>query len=197
MTSTPNREFIALGVADIGAGLLQGYAISGADSRTAVNDAVGGKSQVTGLVAAGLLVLTLLFLTGPLAALPITVLAAVLINSAISLFEVTSLARLRGISHQEFRLALVTLLGVITVGVLPGVVLAIGLAMVQLMARTSGPTTACSAAPGTAASVISLGITTLVPVPGVVHLSLRGVAAVLQCGLLQAARACCRGRRRH
>jgi MFS superfamily sulfate permease-like transporter len=45
-----NQEFIALGVADIGAGLLQGFAISGADSRTAVNDSVGGKSQVTGLV---------------------------------------------------------------------------------------------------------------------------------------------------
>ena len=60
----PNQEFIALGVADIGAGLLQGFAISGADSRTAVNDSVGGKSQVTGLVAAGLLVLVLLFLTG-------------------------------------------------------------------------------------------------------------------------------------
>ena len=59
-----NQEFIALGVADIGAGLLQGFAISGADSRTAVNDSVGGKSQVTGLVAAGLLVLVLLFLTG-------------------------------------------------------------------------------------------------------------------------------------
>jgi high affinity sulfate transporter 1 len=134
-----NREFIALGVADIGAGLLQGYAISGADSRTAVNDAVGGKSQVTGLVAAALIVLTLLFLTGPLAALPIAVLAAVLIRSAISLFELTSLRRLRRVSRQEFRVALVTLLGVITVGVLPGVVVAIGLALVQLLLRASHP----------------------------------------------------------
>ena len=60
----PNQEFIALGVADIGAGVMQGFAVSGADSRTAVNDAVGGKSQVTGLVAAALLALTLMFLTG-------------------------------------------------------------------------------------------------------------------------------------
>jgi high affinity sulfate transporter 1 len=135
----PNREFIALGVADVGAGILQGYAISGADSRTAVNDAVGGKSQVTGLVAAGLLVLTLLFLTGPLAALPIAVLAAVLMHSAISLFDLRSLATLRRVSRQEFRLSVVTLLGVITVGVLPGVAIAVALALLQLLARASRP----------------------------------------------------------
>ena len=134
-----NREFIALGVADIGAGLLQGFAISGADSRTAVNDSVGGKSQVTGLVAAGLVVLILLFVTGPLAALPIAVLSAVLVSSAISLFDLQSLNRLRRISGQEFRLSLVTLLGVITVGVLPGVLVAVALALGQLLARASRP----------------------------------------------------------
>lgn len=135
----PNQEFIALGVADIGAGVLKGFAVSGADSRTAVNDAVGGKSQVTGLVAAALLVLTLLFLTGPLASLPIAVLAAILISSAIGLFDVRSLATLRETSPEEFWLAIVTLLGVITVGVLPGVVVAVGIAMVQLLAKASHP----------------------------------------------------------
>jgi high affinity sulfate transporter 1 len=135
----PNQEFIALGVADIGAALLQGFAISGADSRTAVNDSVGGKSQVTGLVAAALLVLVLLFLTGPLAVLPVAVLAAVLINAAISLFDLESLRRLRRISRQEFRLSIVTLLGVITVGVLEGVVVAIVMAVLQLLARASHP----------------------------------------------------------
>jgi high affinity sulfate transporter 1 len=134
-----NQEFIALGVADIGAGLLQGYAISGADSRTAVNDSVGGKSQVTGIVAAAVLVIVLLFLTGPLALLPVTVLAAVLINAALGLFDVKSLVLLRKISPQEFLLSLVTLLGVITVGVLPGVVVAIALALIQLLARASRP----------------------------------------------------------
>ena len=134
-----NQEFIALGAADIGAGLLQGFAVSGADSRTAVNDSVGGKSQVTGLVAAGLLVLVLLFLTGPLALLPITVLAAVLINAALGLFDLQSLSRLRQVSPQEFRLSVVTLLGVITVGVLPGVLVAVGLALLQLLARASHP----------------------------------------------------------
>jgi MFS superfamily sulfate permease-like transporter len=134
-----NQEFIALGVADIGAGLLQGFAISGADSRTAVNDSVGGKSQVTGLVAAGLLILVLLVLTAPLALLPISVLSAVLINAAIGLFDLPSLIRLRRISRPEFRLSIITLLGVVTVGVLPGVLIAIGLALIQLLAKASRP----------------------------------------------------------
>ena len=132
-----NQEFIALGVADIGAALLQGFAISGADSRTAVNDSVGGKSQLTGLVAAGVLVLVLLFLTPPLALLPIAVLAAVLIHAALGLFDVASLRRLRRISRQEYRLSLVALLGVITAGVLQGVVVAVILAVLQLLAKAS------------------------------------------------------------
>ena len=135
----PNREFIALGVANIGAGVLQGFAVSGADSRTAVNDSMGGKSQLTGLVAAAVLALTLLFLTKPLGWLPMAVLSAVLIKAAMGLFDLRGLATLRRVSPQEFRLCLVTLLGVITVGVLPGVLVAVGVAIVQLLMRASRP----------------------------------------------------------
>jgi len=134
-----NKEFIAFGVADIGAGLMQGFAVSGADSRTAINDSVGGKSQVTSLVAAGLLVLVLLFLTGPLSFLPITVLAAVLINAALGLFDLKSLLKLRRISYKEFDLSLLATLGVITLGVLPGVVIAVGMAMLLVLIRSSSP----------------------------------------------------------
>jgi MFS superfamily sulfate permease-like transporter len=94
---------------------------------------------LTGVVAAVLLIVVLLFLTAPLALLPITVLAAVLIHSALGLFDVPNLLWLRRVSPQEFRLSIVTLLGVITVGVLPGVVVAVGLALVQLLARASHP----------------------------------------------------------
>ena len=135
----PNREFIALGVANIGSGILQGFAVSGADSRTAVNDAMGGKSQVTGLVAAAVLALTLLFLTGPLGGLPMAVLSAVLIKASLGLFDLRALAVLRRVSPKEFRLCLITLLGVITVGVLPGVVVAVGVAIAQLLMRESWP----------------------------------------------------------
>jgi len=135
----PNREFIALGAANIGSGILRGFAVSGADSRTAVNDSMGGKSQVTGLVAAAALVLVLLFLTGPLGGLPIAVLSAVLIKAALGLFDLRALIALRRASYREFRLCLITLLGVITVGVLPGVVVAVGVAIVQLLMRASRP----------------------------------------------------------
>jgi len=135
----PNREFIALGVANIGAGLLQGFAVSGADSRTAVNDAMGGKTQVTSLVAAAVLALTLLFLTGPLGVLPLAVLSAVLIKAALGLFDLRALVTLRRASCQEFRLCLITLFGVITVGVMPGVVVAVGVAIVQLLMKASKP----------------------------------------------------------
>lgn len=134
-----NQEFVALGVADISAGLMQGFAVSGADSRTAVNDSVGGKSQLTSLVAAGLLVLVLLFLTGPLSFLPITVLAAVLISAALGLFDLQSLLKLRSISPKEYVLSLLTTLGVITLGVLPGVAVAVGLAMLLVLIRSSNP----------------------------------------------------------
>ena len=134
-----NREFIALGVANIGSGILQGFAVSGADSRTAVNDSMGGKSQVTGLVAAAGLALALLFLTGPLGWLPTAVLSAVLIKAALGLFDLRTLVSLRRASYREFRLCIITLLGVITVGVLPGVVVAVGVAIVQLLMRASHP----------------------------------------------------------
>jgi MFS superfamily sulfate permease-like transporter len=134
-----DQEFIALGTANIGAGLLQGFAVSGADSRTAVNDSVGGKSQVTGLVVALVIVLVLLFLTGPLSRLPVAVLAAVLINAGLGLFDLHGLKALRRVSRAEFRLSIIASLGVITVGVLPGVVIAVVLAIIQLLARASHP----------------------------------------------------------
>jgi len=165
----PNREFIALGVANIGAGVLQGFAVSGADSRTAMNDSAGGKSQVTGLVAAAVLVLTLLFLTGPLGGLPMAVLSAVLIKAAMGLFNLRSLADLRRVSPQEFRLCLITLLGVITVGVLPGVVVAVGLAIVQLLVRASRPHDAVlGRSPGTSVYRDTTTHPEAEPIPGLV-----------------------------
>jgi len=135
----PNQDFIALGVANLGAGVLSGFAVSGADSRTAMNDSMGGKTQVTGLVAAAVMALTLVFLTRPLGWLPVVVLSAVLIKAAMGLFDWKGLLELRRISPPEFRVCVITLLGVITVGVLPGVVVAVAVAMVILIARASQP----------------------------------------------------------
>ncbi|WP_410966922.1 SulP family inorganic anion transporter, partial [Salmonella sp. SAL04277] len=74
-----NHEFVALGLANIGAGVSQGFAISGADSRTAVNDMLGGKTQLVGVVAALVIAATLLLLNKPLGWVPMPALGAVLL----------------------------------------------------------------------------------------------------------------------
>jgi high affinity sulfate transporter 1 len=134
-----DREFIALGACNIAAGISQGFAVSGADSRTAVNDMMGGKSQVSGLIAAGTMAVVLLFLTGLLRYLPIAALGAVLIVAALGLVDLPSLRHLWRVSRSEFAVSMITTLGVIAVGVLQGILLAIGIALLLLLKRASRP----------------------------------------------------------
>lgn len=134
-----NQDFFALGVSDIASGLSGGFAISGADSRTAINDSVGGKSQLTSVVAAITIAIVLLFATGPLAYLPTTVLAAVLISAAIGLFDLPALVWYYQQSQPEFRISVIATLGVITLGVLPGILIAVGLAILKLLSIASHP----------------------------------------------------------
>jgi high affinity sulfate transporter 1 len=134
-----DREFIALGACNIAAGVSQGFAVTGADSRTAMSDAMGGKTQVTGLVAAAAMALVLLFLTGPLQYLPISALGAVLISAALGLFDWRALVRLYRIHEGEFAVCLTAMLGVVIFGALQGIALAIALAMLVLLIRSSRP----------------------------------------------------------
>ncbi len=134
-----DREFIALGVCNIAAGVSQGFAVTGADSRTAISDVMGGKTQVTGLVAAATMALVLLFFTGPLQYLPTSALGAVLISAALGLFDWRALVRLYRIHEGEFAVCLTAMLGVVTLGALQGIVLAIALAMLVLLIRSSRP----------------------------------------------------------
>ena len=134
-----NRDLIALGVCDLASGFSRGFVVSGADSRTAVADSAGGKTQMTSVIASITIALVLLFLTAPLAYLPSTALAAILIASSISLFDLASLRRYYRVSRPEFRHAIVAMLGVMTVGVLMGVLVAVGLAMLKLLLLASKP----------------------------------------------------------
>jgi high affinity sulfate transporter 1 len=134
-----DREFIALGACNIAAGLSQGFAVSGADSRTAVNDMMGGKSRVSGLIAAGVMAVVLLFLTGPLRYLPVAALRAVLIVASLGFVDLPSLRHLWRVSRQEFVVCVVTTLGVIAAGVLQGILVAVGIAILLLLKRTSRP----------------------------------------------------------
>ena len=134
-----NQELIALGAANLAVGLGQGFPVTGADSRTAVNDAMGGRSQLVGIIAAGAMLLVLFLLTGPLALVPTTALAAVILVSAAGLFDIGGLRLLLGMSRREGLLSAATTLGVLVLGVLPGVVLAVVLSLSWLLATAMRP----------------------------------------------------------
>jgi high affinity sulfate transporter 1 len=134
-----NQELIGLGVADTLAGLSRGFPVSGSGTRTAVGEAAGGRTQLVGIVAAGVLVIMLVFLTGPLSLFPTAALGAVLISAAARLFDIDTLRSLAHTDQRELAIALVTLAGVLTVGLLQGIVLAIGLSLLLLLARAVRP----------------------------------------------------------
>ena len=137
-----NRELIGFGAANIASGLFGGFPVSGADSRTAINDAVSGRTQVAGLVAAAVLTLVLVALTDAMKYLPVAALGAVIASAALDLFDAKELRRLWQTSHIEFLFALIAMLGVIGLGVLKGVLIAIVAAGIYLLARVSRPSDA-------------------------------------------------------
>jgi len=134
-----NREFIALGIANVASGLSSGFVIAGADSRTAINDLSGGRSQLSGVLAAIVMALVLMLLTAPLAYIPYASLGAVLILAGASLFDLQVLKRIWSVSRVEFALSVLATLGVATIGVLPGIVLTIVLSLMLLLSRASRP----------------------------------------------------------
>ena len=134
-----NQELIGFGACNLASGLAQGFPVTGADSRTAVNNAMGGKTQLVGIVAAGTMLLILLFLTAPLAYVPTAALAAVILVSAVGLFDLAELRLLYRISYREFALSIGTTLGVLVFGVLPGVLVAVTLSLLWLLSVSSKP----------------------------------------------------------
>ena len=134
-----NRELIAFGACNIASGLVHGFPVTGADSRTAVSNAMGGKTQMVGLVAAAAMLLFLLLFTRPLASLPNAALAAIIIVSSLGLFDLSSLGELYQASKREFAFSAVTTASVLYFDVMPAVFLAIGLTMLWLLLTDSQP----------------------------------------------------------
>jgi high affinity sulfate transporter 1 len=134
-----NRELIGFGAANIASGLFGGFPVTSSDSRTAVNDAVGGRTQLAALVSAAALTSTVLFVSDALAYLPVAALGAVLASAAIDLIDVGALSQLWRVSRIEFLLALATIAGVIAFGVLEGVILAVAATFAHLLWLTSKP----------------------------------------------------------
>ncbi len=133
------REVAALGAANVAAALSQGFVVSGTNSRTAIADAAGGRTQLTGLVSAVAVALVLLRLTAPLAYVPIAALAAVLIHAALSLVDLQSLATIRRIDPSEFWLSLVATIGVVIVGAIDAILLVVVLSLLRFIRLIARP----------------------------------------------------------
>ncbi len=134
-----DRDLLGLGAANIGSAVSGGIATSASAARTAVAESVGSRTQLAGLTAAVLMALVLLFLTRPLAYVPVAVLAAIVTVAVARLIELRALRTLFRVRRVEFVIALAALAGVVAVGLLEGVVLAMGLSLLDFLWRTSRP----------------------------------------------------------
>ncbi|MGY3617578.1 SulP family inorganic anion transporter [Bradyrhizobium sp. USDA 10063] len=129
----PNQEMVALGTANLATGFFQGFPISSSSSRTPVAEAAGARTQLANVV--GALAIALLLLAAPnlLRHLPNAALAAVVIAGAIGLIEVTDLKRIYRIQQWEFWLSIICFVGVAVLGVIPGIGLAIAIAIAEFL----------------------------------------------------------------
>jgi high affinity sulfate transporter 1 len=129
----PNQEMVGLGLANLGAAFFQGFPISSSSSRTPVAEAAGARTQLTGVV--GALSIALLLIVAPelLQDLPLTALAAVVIAAAIGLIEISDLRRIYRIQRWEFWLSIACFLGVAIFGAIPGIGLAIVIAVIEFL----------------------------------------------------------------
>lgn len=129
----PNQEMVGLGAANLAAGFFQGFPISSSSSRTPVAEAAGARTQLTNVVGAVTIAFLLLMAPNLLQHLPSTALAAVVIAAAIGLIEIADLKRIYRIQRWEFWLSIVCLVGVAVLGVIPGIGLAIGIAIIEFL----------------------------------------------------------------
>jgi high affinity sulfate transporter 1 len=129
----PNQEMVGLGVANFAAAFFQGFPISSSSSRTPVAEAAGARTQLTGIVGAMAIALLLVFAPQLLQHLPHTALAAVVIASAIGLVEVSDLRRIYRIQRWEFWLSMTCFAGVAILGAIPGIALAIVVAVIEFL----------------------------------------------------------------
>ena len=134
-----NQEMIGIGTSNVAAGLFQGFPVSTSGSRTAVADQSGAKSQVTGLVGAGVIVLMLVVVPGLFRNLPQPTLAAVVMAAALSLADLAGMKRLWEVRRTEFALSIAAFFGVAVLGVLPGIAIAVGLSILNVFRRSWWP----------------------------------------------------------
>jgi high affinity sulfate transporter 1 len=134
-----NKEMIGLGAANLAAGLFQGFPVSTSGSRTAVAERSGAKTQLTGVVGAALIILMIVLVPGLFRNLPQPALAAVVITASLSLADIPGTVRLWRQRRVEFLLSIAAFLGVVLLGVLPGIAIAVGLSILNVFRRAWWP----------------------------------------------------------
>lgn len=135
-----NQESVAQGMSNIGSGLFQGIPVSTSLSASSLNDSAGAKTPVASLTTGALVILTLLFLAPVFSYLPKAVLAAIIIDAVVfGMMDVNEMRRLRHVDRVDFWIAIAAILGVLTAGVLAGVVIGIGLSIVWLIYVSATP----------------------------------------------------------
>jgi sulfate permease, SulP family len=134
-----DSELTAMGAASLAAGITQGFPIGASGSRTAVNDQMGARTQLSGLLGAGAIALVLLFLTEPMQYLPKAALGAVIVAAAIGLVDRGAWRGLARTSQVEVAIAAVTMAGVVAVGVLEALLVAVALSIVDVARRSATP----------------------------------------------------------
>jgi high affinity sulfate transporter 1 len=134
-----NGEMIGIAAANLAAGLFQGFPVSTSGSRTAVAERAGAKTQLTGVVGAALIILMIVLIPGLFRNLPQPALAAVVITASLSLADIPGTARLWRQRRVEFLLSIAAFLGVVLLGVLPGIAIAVGLSILNVFRRAWWP----------------------------------------------------------
>lgn len=135
----PDQELVALGAANIAAGLFRGFPVSASTSRTGVATSTGAKSQLAAVVGAMLILAILVFASGLMADLPSTTLAAIVIAAGLALLDLDSVRWLWRVRRSEFALTVATTAGVLVFGVLAGIVLAVFLSLANFVRRARRP----------------------------------------------------------
>jgi high affinity sulfate transporter 1 len=134
-----NGEMIGIGVANLAAGLFQGFPVSTSGSRTAVAERSGARTQLTGVTGAALIILMISFVPGLFRNLPQPVLAAVVITASLSLADIPGTVRLWRQRRVECLLSIAAFAGVVLLGVLPGIGIAVGLSILNVFRRAWWP----------------------------------------------------------
>ena len=135
----PNQELIALGLTNMGTGFFQGFAIGSSHSRTAINEMYGGRSQFAGLVAAILLGVFLLYFTGILKNVPVVALSAIIIVAGLRLLRPLELFRIWRTRPASAYISLVTTVAVLIAGLMTGILVSVGLAIILVLHRLARP----------------------------------------------------------